>query len=144
MLTRLILLAQDPQEFEEFQDLEPGSAAGGIVLLIVGLAVTVVMIVALWKVFTKAGQPGWASIIPLYNAYILFRIVGRPGWWLILLFIPFVNFIISIIVAIDLAQSFGKSGGFAVGLIILPFIFYPVLAFGDAQYRGPVRSQGHP
>jgi hypothetical protein len=95
------------------------------------------MIVACWKIFTKAGQPGWASIIPIYNWYILCKIVGRPGWWVILLLIPFVNFIIGIILCIDLAKSFGKGVGFGIGLVLLSVIFFPILGFGSAQYQGP-------
>jgi hypothetical protein len=95
------------------------------------------MIAACWKIFTKAGQPGWASIIPIYNWYILCKIVGRPGWWVILLLIPFINFIIGIILCIDLAKSFGKGVGFGIGLILLGLIFFPILGFGSAQYQGP-------
>jgi uncharacterized protein DUF5684 len=111
------------------------AAAGmGIGMMIVWLAIIVLMIAALWKVFEKAGEPGWAAIIPIYNLYIMLKIAGRPGWWLLLYFIPFVNFIISIIVSIDIAKRFGKSTGFALGLVFLPFIFYPMLAWGDASY----------
>jgi hypothetical protein len=91
----------------------------------------------MWKVFTKAGQPGWASLIPIYNIYIWCKIVGRPGWWIILMLIPFVNFIILIILSIDMAKSFGKGVGFGLGLAFLGFIFLPVLGFGSAQYQGP-------
>ena len=108
-----------------------GIGAGG---LLVGLIIAIVMIVSLWKVFKKAGQPGWGCLIPIYNWYLMIKIARKPGWWLILMFIPLVNFIISIIVAIGIAENFGKGGGFAVGLILLPIIFYPMLAFGDAQY----------
>jgi hypothetical protein len=104
---------------------------------IIGLLIALVVIVAMWKVFTKAGQPGWASIIPIYNIYIWCKIVGRPGWWVILLFIPLVNFIIAIILCIDLAKSFGKGVGFGLGLAFLGFIFWPILGFGSAQYQGP-------
>ena len=104
---------------------------------ILALLIALVLIVAMWKVFTKAGQPGWASIIPIYNVYIWCKIVGRPGWWVILLLIPFVNFIIAIILSIDLAKSFGKGVGFGLGLAFLGFIFWPILAFGSAQYQGP-------
>jgi hypothetical protein len=111
------------------------AAAGvGIGMMVVWLAIAVLMIAALWKIFDKAGEPGWAAIIPVYNLYILLKIAGRPGWWLLLFFIPFVNFIISIIVSIDIAKRFGKGTGFALGLVFLPFIFYPMLAWGDASY----------
>ena len=111
--------------------------APGPLFWIFWLAVTILMIAACWKIFTKAGQPGWAAIIPIYNWYILCKIVGRPGWWVILFFIPFINFIIGIIVCIDLAKSFGKGVGFAIGLILLGIIFFPILGFGSAQYQGP-------
>jgi hypothetical protein len=104
---------------------------------IIALLVAVVLIVAMWKVFTKAGQPGWASIIPIYNIYIWCKIVGRPAWWIILMLIPLVNFIICIILCIDLAKSFGKGAGFGIGLAFLGIIFLPILGFGSAQYQGP-------
>jgi ABC-type sulfate transport system permease subunit len=93
------------------------------------------MIAALWKVFEKAGEPGWAAIVPIYNLVVLLKIAGRPLWWIILFIIPFVNFIIGIVVAFDVAKRFGKGAGFALGLVFLPFIFYPVLAWGDASYH---------
>jgi hypothetical protein len=104
-----------------------------IIALLIGLLV----IVAMWKVFTKAGQPGWASIIPIYNIYIWCKIVGRPWWWILLMLIPFVNFIILIILSIDMAKSFGKGVGFGLGLAFLGIIFLPILGFGSAQYQGP-------
>jgi hypothetical protein len=99
-------------------------------------AIIILLIAAMWKVFSKAGQPGWAAIIPIYNMYVLCKVAGRPGWWLILLLIPFVNFIILIILSIDIAKAFGKGAGFGIGLFLLPFIFYPILGFGSAQYQG--------
>ena len=111
--------------------------APGPLFWIFWLAFMILMIAACWKIFTKAGQPGWAAIIPIYNWFILCKIVGRPGWWVILLLIPFVNFIIGIILCIDLAKSFGKSVGFGIGLILLGIIFFPILGFGSAQYQGP-------
>ena len=105
--------------------------------IIFGLLVALLLIVAMWKVFTKAGQPGWASIIPIYNLYIWCKIVGRPWWWILLMLIPFVNFIVCIILCIDLAKSFGKGVGFGIGLALLGIIFFPILGFGSAQYQGP-------
>jgi hypothetical protein len=110
--------------------------------MIFGLLVALLLIVAMWKVFTKAGQPGWASIIPIYNLYIWCKIVGRPGWWIILLLIPFVNIIVGIILCIDMAKSFGKGVGFGIGLALLGIIFWPILGFGSAQYQGPAASAG--
>jgi hypothetical protein len=114
------------------------------VAMIFGLLVALVIIVAMWKVFTKAGQPGWASIIPIYNLYIWCKIVGRPWWWILLMLIPFVNFIICIILCIDLAKSFGKGVGFGLGLALLGIIFFPILGFGSAQYQGPAAGSPAP
>ena len=109
--------------------------------LLLYLGIVVLVIAGVWKVFTKAGQPGWAAIIPIYNIYILTKIAGKPGWWLLLFFIPVVNFVIAILVAIDVAKAFGKGTGFALGLVFLGIIFYPILGFGDAQYQAvPVQS----
>jgi hypothetical protein len=112
------------------------AAGGSIVSTLFSLLIAVLVIAGLWKVFAKAGQPGWASIIPIYNTYILLKIAGKPAWWLVLLFIPFVNFVIAILAMISLAQAFGKSTGFALGLIFLSPIFIPILGFGSAQYVG--------
>ena len=103
--------------------------------------ILIVLIVANWKLFAKAGQPGWASIIPIYNLVILLQIVGRPTWWIAaILFCPPVGLVFSIIMMVDLAKSFGKGGGFAAGLILLGFIFFPILAFGSSQYQGPAAA----
>jgi hypothetical protein len=109
---------------------------GGL-LMVVWLAVAIAVIVGLWKVFAKAGQPGWACLIPIYNAYVLLKIVGKPGWWLVLYFIPVVNLVVGILVCLELAKVFGKGGGFAVGLILLPIVFLPILGFGSATYAAP-------
>lgn len=105
--------------------------------LLFGLAILLFLIASIWRVFTKANKPGWHVLIPILNIYTLLKIVGRPGWWLILMVIPFVNFIIAILVSVDLAKSFGKGGGFGLGLAFLGLIFYPILGFGSATYRGP-------
>jgi hypothetical protein len=128
-----VFLAQDSTDYTA------PSAAGGLMggaFGIVWLIVAVVVIIGMWKVFTKAGQPGWAAIIPIFNFYILCKVAGRPGWWLLLMLIPFVNFIIWIILSLDLAKKFGKGAGFGIGIALLSFIFLPVLGFGDAQYQG--------
>jgi hypothetical protein len=123
---------------------DQGGGGMGIVGTLIYLAVVVFLIAALWKVFTKAGKPGWAAIIPIYNVIVLLEIVGRPWWWFLLMFIPVVNFVIGIIVMIDLAKSFGKGVGFGIGLLLLGFIFIPILGFGSAQYVGPAAAQGSP
>ena len=118
--------------------MEPGDGSEiGIVGMLIGLAFFVLMIASAWKVFTKAGQPGWAAIIPIYNFIVLCKICGKPWWWIIGMLIPFVNFIVLILLSVSLAKVFGKGTGFAVGLILLGFIFYPILAFGDATYTAP-------
>lgn len=124
-----LFLAQDASEYTT------PPPAPSPVLIIVWLAIAVLMIAAMWKVFTKAGQPGWASIIPIYNLYVMCKIAGRPGWWVILMLIPLVNFIILIIVFIDIAKAFGKGVGFGLGLVFLGIIFFPILGFGSAQYQ---------
>ena len=114
-----------------------GALFGGVFFL-VWLAVIVLVFVSLWKIFEKAGKPGWAGIVPIYNAIVLLEIVGRPLWWIVLLFLPCANIVVGILVSIDLAKAFGKGAGFGIGLAILPFVFFPMLAFSDARYVGPV------
>src|SRR6195256_1051104 len=88
-------------------------AAPGPVFWICYFALIILLIAAIWKVFSKAGQPGWAAIIPIYNLYVMCKVAGRPGWWLLLMLIPLVNFIIAIILNVDIAKRFGKGVGFA-------------------------------
>lgn len=114
-----------------------GSAIFSGVYLLIWLAIIVIAIIAYWKIFVKAGEAGWKSIIPIYNLYVLLKIVGRPGWWLLLYLIPFVNIVISIIVALDLAKVFGRSGVFGFfGLWLFSLIGYLILAFGSDTYKG--------
>ncbi len=121
---------------------DPASAglfAGiGIVWSLIWMAVAILMIISQWKIFTKAGKPGWAAIIPIYNIIVLLEVVGKPLWWIVLLLIPFVNIVIYIILALELGKVFGKSGGWSfVFLILLSVIGYPWLAFGKDQYQQP-------
>src|SRR5689334_12229068 len=88
-------------------------AVGGTMMLFF-LAIAVVAIIGVWKVFTKAGQPGWAAIVPIYNLYILLQIAGRPAWWILLMLIPFVNLVISIMIAMDVAKAFGQSAAWGI------------------------------
>lgn len=90
-----------------------------------------------WKIFTKAGEPGWGIFVPIYNLYLVCKISGHPEWWLILFFIPLVNIVIGLIISMDIAKVFSKSSGFGIGLWLLPFIFVPVLGFGSAKYTPP-------
>lgn len=118
-------------------DNETSAFFGGTILLFY-LVFIVVVVVAMWKVFEKAKRPGWAALIPFYNTYVMLEIVGRPTWWLLLYFIPFVNLIVSVIVAIDMAKSFGKTEVFGVvGLWLFAIVGYLMLAFGPAKYVGP-------
>lgn len=95
------------------------------------------MIVSQWKIYSKAGKPGWACLIPIYNIIVLLEIIGKPWWWLFLFLIPIVNIVFAIWTINLLSKSFGKSEGFTIGLILLPFIFFPILGLGDAKYNGP-------
>ncbi|HEY5437878.1 MAG TPA: DUF5684 domain-containing protein [Acidimicrobiales bacterium] len=116
------------------------TSSGGSGFTIIFLVIIVFYIVGFWKLFTKAGQPGWGAIIPVYNIYLYCKIAGRPGWWIFLFLIPIVNIIVGLILAMDVAKNFGKSSGFGIGLWILGFIFVPILAFGSAQYAPIQRS----
>jgi hypothetical protein len=123
--------------FQETETAAPSGAAVamGSAFMVVWLAIAVLLIAAMWKVFVKAGKPGWAALIPIYNVIVLLEIAGKPLWWFILLLIPFVNIIVLIIVALAVARNFGKGTGFGLGLALLSPIFYPILAWGDAQYQ---------
>jgi hypothetical protein len=105
--------------------------------IIIYLAVIAFYIYVGWKLYEKAGQPGWACIIPIYSAIVMLRIVGKPWWWILMFLIPVVNIVFLIWMLNMLSKSFGKDEGFTVGLVLLGFIFYPILALGDAKYLGP-------
>lgn len=113
-----------------------GSIGGGI-FLIIWLAFIVLTIAGMWKVYTKADQPGWACIVPIYNMYVLTKIIGRPWWWLLLMLVPIVSIVVAIVMMVDLAKCFGKGIAFAIGLILLSPIFMIILGFGKAEYQGP-------
>jgi uncharacterized membrane protein YhaH (DUF805 family) len=116
------------------------SAAFGALFLIVWLFVLVLVIAGMWKTFAKAGQPGWAAIIPIFNLYIILKIAGRPGWWLLLLLIPIVNLIVAIIMYHDLAKSFGHGILMTLGLVFLTPVAFCLIGFGGAQYQGPAAA----
>lgn len=94
------------------------------------------LIGGLWKLFEKAGEPGWAALVPIYNGVVLLKIAGKPAWWLVLFFIPLVNLIATFMVAVAVSERFGKGTGFALGLVLVPYVFYPILGFGKSQYTG--------
>ena len=105
------------------------------------LAIVVLLIASQWKIYTKAGQPGWACLIPIYNIIVLLRIVGKPWWWLFLMMIPLVNIIFVVWTYNLLSKSFGKGEGFTLGLLLLSFIFFPILGLGSAEYQGPAGAE---
>jgi len=113
----------------------------GIVAYLLYVIVIVFYIYSMWRIYAKASKPGWAAIIPIYNVLVELEIVGRPWWWLLLTLVPVVNIVIGVIITLNLAQVFGKSTGFGIGLIFLPIIFIPILAFGNAKYLGPIAGQ---
>ena len=108
---------------------------GSLVGLIISIALAIIVLAGFWKTFEKAGHPGWAVIIPIYNIIVMLQIAGRPIWWIVLMLIPIVNVVISFVLALDIARNFGKGALFGIGLFFLGFIFYPVLGFGSAVYQ---------
>ena len=105
-------------------------AAMGLFFWILSMALGILKIVSLWKIFKKAGKPGWASIVPIYNIYIMCEIAEKEWWYILLLCVPFVNIYAIIVLYNGMAKKFGKGGGFVVGMILLPVVFFPMLAFG--------------
>jgi len=112
-------------------------AAGGIVFVILYLALIVLMLASLWKIFAKMTQPGWYGIIPIFNYCVIAKQSGKDWWWGLLPLVPCIGIIFLIILWNELAKMFGKGVGYTVGIVILPFIFLPMLAFGSAEYQGP-------
>lgn len=103
--------------------------------IVIGVLLGLVMLASVWRVFSKAGEPGWAALIPIFNLYTLVKISGKPTWWLVLFFVPVANLVAWIVISMAVAERFGKEMLFGLGLCFLGFIFYPLLAFGDAQYE---------
>lgn len=104
------------------------------------IAISVFYIACLWRIFTKAGEPGWHALVPILNTYTLIKVAGRPGWWVVLTFLPCIGFVVMVIVYLDLAGQFGKGSGFGIGLVFLSPIFLPILAFGRAEHGASWRS----
>ena len=102
---------------------------------LVGLLIAVIVIAGMWKMFEKAGQPGWAALIPIYNIWVLVQISGKETWWFVLFLIPCANFVAAVVVCMAIARKFGKDTAYGIGLAFLPFIFFPMLGFGAAQYN---------
>ena len=116
------------------------SSGSGNIELFATVALTIVTLVGCWKTFEKAGKPGWAGLIPIYNLYVLVKISGNAWWWFMLFFIPVINFFATIKISIDLAGKFNKGILFGLGLTFMSFIFYPLLGFGDYQYQDTTSS----
>jgi hypothetical protein len=98
------------------------------------------MLASFWQIFIKAGREGWEGLVPIYNIYLFIQLVGKPGWWIFLLLIPVVNLVIIVLISLEVAKCFGKPAPFAIGLLLLPFVFYPILAFTDAEYSRPLAT----
>ncbi len=107
------------------------------VLGIISLVILILQIVAKWKIFSKAGEHGWAALIPFYNTYVLYKITWENGLFFLLSYIPCLNVIVTIMTNMKLSAVFGKSDGFAIGLSLLGVIFYPILGFDSSEYDGP-------
>jgi len=126
----------DPDKYDGMQN-AGGMAALSIIPMLIGLALGLLALAGMWKTFEKAGKPGWAAIVPIYNIVVMLEIIGKPVWWIVLLLIPCVSIVVLFMVMIALAERFGKGVGFGVGLTLLGFIFFPILGFGDAKFLGP-------
>jgi len=107
--------------------------SAGVVVYLVFVAFE---IGALWRVFTKAGKPGWGAIIPVYNIYLLCKVAQHSGWWVLLFMIPIVNLVVFIVVWYGVARAFGHGACFTAGLVLLSPVFLPILGYGSSQYRG--------
>ncbi len=107
------------------------------VVWILYIAVIALMLVSMWKLFVRAGKPGWASIVPLYNNIVMLEIAGKPIWWFFMLFIPIVNIVFAFLTLYHFSKAYGKAEGFSIGVALLSIVFLPMLAFSDARYQGP-------
>lgn len=130
------------------QDYDSSASALAPIIAIVSamiipiIIIWVVMVIAHWKIYEKAGKPGWAAIVPIYNLIVLLEIVGKPTWWILLFLVPCVNIVFLVWTTNLLSKSFGQSEGFTVGLLLLGIVFYPMLGFGNYQYLGPAGIPG--
>lgn len=111
-------------------------------ILLVYLGLIVLWLASMWKVFAKADQPGWAALVPIYNAYVMLKIGDNPGWYLLLMLVPLVNLYAFGKMYVGIARAFDKGIGWGVGLWFLPFVFFPLLGFGDATYHGGPGDSG--
>lgn len=109
-----------------------GGAAGAMLVVV---AVAFFYLFATWRIFTKAGRAGWLSLIPIVDTIVLIQIAGKSGWRILLLFIPVVDVIVAIMLLLELSKAFGHGMGFALGLMFLSPIFWPILGYGSSQYQ---------
>lgn len=131
---------------------QQGDEGGGIIAALFGttylfccaLPIYILSVAGLWKMFVKAGRPGWPAIIPLYNLWVAFEISGHPGWWMLGVFVPFLNIIVLAVLCYHLALSFGKGLWTTLGLYFLSFVTTLWLGFGDAEYLGPAGAPQAP
>lgn len=123
----------------ESYDAAYAAAASGVsaVYVILSLVISVLTLVAMWKLFVKAGKAGWKCLIPFYNTYCLYDIAWGNGWLFLLMFVPCVNVVVGIMMLFKLAKAFGQGTGFGFGLLFLNTIFILILGFGSAEYVGP-------
>lgn len=106
-----------------------------IIVILLYLSIITFVIISMWKVFVKAGQPGWACIVPIYNLIIMLKIANKPWWWIFMFIIPIANLVFAIMLLHRISLSFGKGGGFTVGLLFLGIIFWGILAFDKSEYK---------
>ena len=125
------LYAQSAGDFASRQAAATVSTTTSLLIL----AFVLLVIIAMWRVYERAGEPGWAVLIPFYNMYVLTKVGGVSGWWVVVMFIPLINIIALFVVSIGVARRFDRGAGFGIGLALLPMIFYPMLAWGE---EGPV------
>jgi uncharacterized protein DUF5684 len=126
----------------QVEDGTMASEGGGVIAALLGgafslvfLLVFAIVVVGMWKVFEKAGEPGWAALVPVYNIWVLVKISGKETWWFVLFLIPCANFVAAVMICMAVARKFGKDPAYGIGLAFLPFVFFPMLGFSPAQYN---------
>jgi hypothetical protein len=141
-MSALLLPAVLSQRSTRSSSSEPADVVAGLVAFVICIGVYLVYGWVMSRIHRKAGNPPWWGFVPFVNEYGLLKLSGREAWWLLLYLVPCVNIIPSIVIPLDVAKSFGKDALFGIGIIFLPFVFFPVLAFGDARYVGPAHGGG--
>jgi len=124
-----------------FSGMGPTGLAILFTAIVLAVAPAIFMTVTMWQVFAKAELPGWGILVPVYNLFLMVKLAGKPGWWFVLMLVPVVNIAVGFMLSFGIAKCFGKGGGFAVGLILLGPVFFPILAFGSAEYAPPIEIE---